>query len=186
MAAVRSSIFPELRTHRFLLRQIVAADAPTIFKGLSDPRVIAHYGVSYESLEATRRQMAWFEQIYAEDSGIWWGICEPHNRTHLMGATGLNNVSQAHRRGELGYWLLPEYWGRGIAQECVVALLAYAFDTMALHRIGAEVESDNHRSLKLLEQLGFQCEGIRRDYELKQGTFVSLKDYSLLSTDPCR
>ena len=69
--------FPELRTPRFLLRRIAPADAEAVFLGLSDPKVIQHYGVSYQTPEEARFQMRWFEDLLAQGTGIWWAICEP-------------------------------------------------------------------------------------------------------------
>lgn len=175
--------FPSLRTSRFLLRQIDSNDRAAVFRGLSDPRVIANYGVSYSSLEEAQRQMDWFREIYCNSTGIWWAICRTQESPALLGAVGLNDISTLHRRGEIGYWLMPEHWGQGIGHECVLAVLTFAFGGLGLHRIGAEVDLDNHRSSALLEKLGFQLEGVRRGYEFKAGVPLDLKCYSLLATD---
>jgi ribosomal-protein-alanine N-acetyltransferase len=186
MASFDAPTFPTLHSPGFLLRRITQADLPAVFRGLSDPRVIAHYGVSYASAEETQRQMDWFEAIHANGTGLWWAICRSLERPGLLGAVGLNDISRVHRRAELGYWLMPEHWGCGIARECVSALLSFAFGPLGLHRIGAEVDLDNHRSSRLLERLGFQLEGVRRGYELKAGSFLDLKVYSRLATDSGR
>jgi [ribosomal protein S5]-alanine N-acetyltransferase len=180
---MESRPFPELRTARFRLRRIVPADIDAVFRGLSDPAVIAHYGVSYETLEATQRQMDWFEEIHAAGTGTWWGISEPAPGAPLIGACGLNDIQAEHRRGELGYWLMPECWGHGIAAECVGAMLEHAWGPMALHRVAAEVEVENHASRRVLDRLGFRLEGIRRDYERKHGSFIDLMIYARLATD---
>jgi ribosomal-protein-alanine N-acetyltransferase len=176
--------FPVIATARFLLRRIVASDAEAVFLGLSDPRVILHYGVSYRTREEAEAQMRWFEDIHAQGTGIWWGLCEPSNPSTLIGAAGLNDLSTRHRRAELGYWLFPVHWGRGAASECVSALLAHAFGAMNLHRVAAEVDVDNLRSIALLERLGFAFEGVRRGCELKDGKYLDLRVYSRLATDP--
>lgn len=175
--------FPELRTARFLLRLIVPADAEAVFVGLSDPRVIRHYGVSYRTREEAEVQMRWFEDLLAQGTGIWWAVCEPSNPATLVGAAGLNDVCTKHLRGELGYWLLPDHWGRGVAGECVAAVLDYGYGVMKLHRVAADVDVDNLRSIALLERLGFQFEGVRRGCELKDGQHIDLRVYSRLATD---
>lgn len=184
MVAWVPSPFVELTTSRFRLRRIVPADIGRVFQGLSDPLVIAHYGVAYDSLEATQRQMDWFEEIRAAGTGVWWGICEPGGDAALFGACGLNDIKAEHGRGELGYWLLPGHWGRGVATECVGAVLEHAFGKMGLHRVGADVEVDNHGSRRLLERLGFRLEGVRRSYERKDGAHIDLMYYGRLATDP--
>jgi ribosomal-protein-alanine N-acetyltransferase len=180
---MESRPFPELRTARFRLRRIVPADIDVVFRGLSDPAVIAHYGVSYETREATQRQMDWFEEIHSAGTGRWWGISGLEPGAPLIGACGLNDICAEHCRGELGYWLLPDYWGRGIAAQCVGAMLEHAYGPMGLHRVAAEVEVDNHASRRLLDRLGFRHEGTRRGYERKHGSFIDLMIYARLATD---
>lgn len=58
--------FPELETTRFYLKQIVDADQPFIFEGLSHPQVIPFYGVRYYTLKATKVQMDFYENIWKE------------------------------------------------------------------------------------------------------------------------
>ncbi|MEH6436896.1 GNAT family N-acetyltransferase [Massilia sp. DD77] len=178
-----SSPCPGIRTARFVLRGFREDDLPRVFRGLGDPRVIAHYGVSYATLEATRAQMRWFQQLETEGTGKWWAICPADEPGQLIGACGVNDIVHAHRRAELGYWLFPEYWGQGIAHECVAAMIKHVFDTMPIYRIGAEVEVDNEASARLLRKLGFSHEGTRRAYEFKNGAPLDLQLFSLLASD---
>lgn len=184
MEPVARSEFPVIRTSRFLLRQITRDDIAAIFQGLSDPRVHSTCGVSYDTLQATQRQMDWYEALYANGTGIWWAICANDKQPDLLGTCGFSSHDCPHRRAEIGYWLLPENWGRGMAGECVAAVVSHGFEVMGLHRISADVDVGNHRSSQLLERLGFRFEGIRRGCEFKQGRFLDLQCYSRLSSDP--
>jgi RimJ/RimL family protein N-acetyltransferase len=49
-----------------------------------------------------------------------------------------------------------------------------------LNRIGAQIYAFNARSIRLFEGLGFRCEGARRQYVFKDGTFKDEVLYSLL------
>jgi ribosomal-protein-alanine N-acetyltransferase len=175
---------PELRTERCLLRRIRPADITAVFRGLSDPRVIANYGVRFGTLEDTRVQMDWYARIEAEGSGRWWAVCEPYRPDELIGAVGLNDIVARHRRGEVGYWLLPQWWSRGLATECLAAVVEHAFGAMALHRLAAEVDVGHVRSAAVLRRLGFRLEGVRRGWEIKDGRHLDLEVYSRLATDP--
>ena len=177
------SPFPDLNTERCVLRRIVPEDAPRVFLGLSHPEVVEHYGVRYQSLEHTQVQMDWFEEIYASGTGIWWGIALLSQPKQLIGATGLNDLVIEHRRAEMGYWLLPEWWRQGLARECVAAMLNFAFTTLQLYRIGAEADFDNDPSIQLLKKLGFQQEGTRRAFEFKNGAPLDLVQFSRLASD---
>ncbi len=52
--------FPVIRTERLLLRQFTGSDLENVYQGLSHPDIIKYYGVSYNSLEATKAQMEFF------------------------------------------------------------------------------------------------------------------------------
>jgi ribosomal-protein-alanine N-acetyltransferase len=175
--------FPEFSLQRVKLRRIRQADVEMVFAGLSNPEVIKHYGVSYTTLASTGAQMRWFEEILQERSGIWWAIARCDDDS-MIGACGFNNWSHTHRNAELGYWLLPDYWGQGLLTAALPLVLRYGFDHMRLHRIHAEVEPENAPSCALLKKLGFYLEGTLRDVELKDGKFLSLYQYSMLSSDP--
>lgn len=174
----------EIQTARLLLRPFTHSDLEGVFKGLSDPNVIRHYGVSYATLEETAEQMSWYEHIQQTETGQWWCICLADSPMQLIGGCGLNDLQQEHRRAEIGYWLLPIFWHQGLAAEAVSAMLRYAFQSMNLHRIGADVDIDNHASASLLYRLGFVREGIRRGFEIKDGHPIDLQLFSLLATDP--
>ncbi len=169
--------FPEIHTPRFRLRQFGAADLAFVYKGLSDPQVIRYYGVSFDSPEATRTQLEWYAALEKNKTGIWWAICDAEEQTPL-GAAGLNNLVAPHRKAELGFWLLPEYWGNGIIQEAVPFICRYAFDTLGLHRIEAFVETENENSARTLRKLNFRHEGTMSDCEVKNGKFLSLDIYA--------
>ncbi|MGX5725994.1 GNAT family N-acetyltransferase [Metapseudomonas otitidis] len=175
--------FPEFFLPRCTLRRIHPRDVGAIFAGLSHPQVIAHYGVSYDSLEATDEQMRWYDSLLKERQGIWWGIALP-GRRELVGACGFNDWSHADRSLDIGYWLMPEHWSQGLMQACLPTILRFALATLSVHRIHADVEPENPASARLLERLGFVLEGTLRDVECKDGRFLSLHQYSLLATDP--
>jgi len=173
--------FPELTTGRFLLRQITLADQQVVFKGLSDPQVIKYYGISYTSFEATADQMKFYDELLKEETGIWWAICFKKNPAEMIGACGFNYRNREHKKIEIGYWLLPEYFGKGIMSETIPEIIRYAFTEMDIHRIEALVEDGNNYSTKLLKKLGFTYEGTLTDSEIKNGQFISLQYWALLN-----
>jgi len=174
-----SKIFPNLRTERLLLRQFIPKDIEQVFEGLSNPEVVKYYGVSYHSLSETEDQMKWFKSLEAEGTGMWWAInaLDDHQ---FYGALGFNNLSTAHRKAELGFWLLPSYWGKGIMREAINGVCEYGFEKIKLHRIEAMVESENENSKRSLENTGFNHEGQMQDCEIKNGKFISLDVYAKL------
>jgi ribosomal-protein-alanine N-acetyltransferase len=175
-------MFPELQTTRFLLRKIQPADQPFIFEGLSHPQVIPHYGVQYKTLEETTLQMQYYSRLSKEQTGTWWKIVD-RATFEKVGAIGYNNFSVQHNKCEIGYWLLPPYWRKGIIAETLAAMLAYLFDIKKVNRIEALVEEGNTASCKVAQKAGFTLEGVLRDYERKDNRYISLRLYSLLAAD---
>jgi ribosomal-protein-alanine N-acetyltransferase len=168
-----------IQLNQLRLRAFRADDLPFVFAGLSDPKVIQYYGISYQTERQCEAQMLWYQRIASEGTGYWLAIESAQNQQPL-GALGLNDICRQHHQAALGYWLLPQYWGRGIMKEALRGLLHFAFEQMKLHRIYAEVELENIASQQLLQALNFRMEGISRDCEFKDPTFISLMNYALL------
>ena len=64
---------------------------------------------------------------------------------------------------ELGYRLCLEHWGKGYATEAVRAMLQWAYGALDLNRVEAELDTRNAASARVLEKLGFEREGLRRE-----------------------
>ncbi len=174
-----ATVFPIIKTDRLLLRQFSDADLENVFKGLSHPAVIKHYGISFRSIEATKEQMNWFSNLEKTGTGIWWAICSV-NDAIFYGAVGLNSLLKEHRKSEIGFWLLPGFWKKGIMTEAIPLICNYAFTELGLHRIEGLVETENAGCKRLMAKLNFRYEGTMRECEIKNGTFISLDIYAKL------
>ena len=74
-----AAYFPILNTDRLLLRRFVETDLENVFNGLSHPDVIKYYGVSYQTIEATKEQMKFFADLERNETGIWWAVSSLDN-----------------------------------------------------------------------------------------------------------
>lgn len=171
--------FPEIKTQRLLLRQFNANDLENVYRGLSHPEVIKYYGVSYPTQEAAREQMTYFSDLEKNGTGIWWAICSIKDQT-FYGAVGFSSLSSAHQKAEIGFWLLPDYWRKGILTEALPIICRFGFDQLRLHRIEAIVETENTNCKNALNNLGFTHEGTMKECEVKNGEFISLDIYAQL------
>jgi ribosomal-protein-alanine N-acetyltransferase len=109
----------------------------------------------------------------------WW-LClrsEPHA---LVGSIGLTAIARGpFQNAMLGYALDGQLQGRGLMREGLAVVIEFAFSCeMHLHRIQANVRPENLRSLRLLEQLGFEREGFARDYLFIDGAW---RDHAMLA-----
>lgn len=169
--------FPIIKTERLLLRQFADNDLENVFEGLSHPEVIKYYGVSFQTLEATKEQMLFFADLEKNDTGIWFAICSADNKT-FYGAGGLNNLSKEHKKAEIGFWLVPHFWGNGIIKEAIPLICNYGFNDLELYRIEGFVESENKNCKSIMAKLDFQYEGTMKDCEIKNDKFISLDIYA--------
>lgn len=174
--------FPIIKTERLLLRQFKENDLQNVFKGLSNPDIIKYYEISFDSLEATKEQIDWFAQLEKSETGIWWAICSLDNKT-FYGAGGLNSLNKEHKKAEIGFWLLTDFWGQGIMTEVMPIICNYGFNNLGLHRIEGFVDSDNINCKKAMSKLNFQYEGTMRDCEMKDNKFISLDIYAIIKIE---
>lgn len=175
-----SADFPVLETDRFILRQFTGNDLENVFQGLSNPEVIRYYGVWFVDLEATHQQLDWFKNLEKEEKGIWWAIAS-RDSGNFYGACGLNDLDTTHKKAEVGFWLLPEYWGNGIMVEVMPRICHYGFEKLKLHRLEGFVESENRNCKKALAKLDFRYEGTMTDCEIKDGKYISLDIYAMIN-----
>lgn len=172
-------IISQIQTPRLLLRQVIESDLENLFKGLSHPEVIKYYGVSFNTLEETKEQLKFYKDLELDGTGIFWAVCSADNET-FYGVGGFNNLSKEHQKAEIGFWLLPEFWGQGIMQEGMNAMCEYAFQKMNLHRIEGFVESENEICKRAISKLRFQYEGTMKECEIKNGKFISVDIFARL------
>jgi [ribosomal protein S5]-alanine N-acetyltransferase len=166
-------IFPELKSDQLFLRRIIIADKGKIFEGLSNKDVIRFYGVSYDTLDSIQEQMDWYQDLEDTGTGLWWAITDARDGT-FYGACGLHDIDFDHLKAEIGIWILPQFWGRGLMTAATKLMLQYGFGRLNLHRLEGNLETGNETALKAFLKLGFQLEGTLRDAEIKEGKFISV------------
>lgn len=82
----------------------------------------------------------------------YWPIFELKTG-HFMGCCGLR--PHGAKEYEIGFHLLPAFWGRGYAAESARAVIGYAFTVLKAEKLFAGHNPHNRKSQKLLNRLGF-------------------------------
>jgi [ribosomal protein S5]-alanine N-acetyltransferase len=114
----------------------------------------------YYTLE---RQQAYIDETQkrlAERSGATFGVflCESDELVGFLGLFGV--IRGGFQEARIGYMLAERHSGRGYATQAVELAIAYAFETLDLHRIETGVQLDNPASMRVLTKAGFREEGI--------------------------
>ena len=169
MAFAWGETLPALPAARVRLRHLTVADAEDVFAIFSDPEVTRYWSTG--PMAAVAEAAAYIEGIHAalrRRDLFQWGV-EQIDSGRIVGTCTLLNLSAAHQRAEIGFAVARAFWGRGLARETAAAAAAFAFEQLELHRLEADVDPRNERSLRLLEGLGFRREGILRERYLISG-----------------
>ncbi len=85
--------------------------------------------------------------------------------------------------GHVGYWIDRQLAGRGYVPEAVVVVLAFAFDTIALHRVEISIIPRNYASLRVVEKLGLRSEGIAQKYLEIDGNWEDHAKFAITSEE---
>ena len=171
--------FPTLGTARLDLRAPRAADADDIFVFRSDPEVQKYNGVPMADVAEVAGLLDFSRDQFAGQHGILWAVAQ-RDENKVVGLAGLSYDSY-HARAALGYDFARQYWGRGLATEALHAVIRFGFVEMGLNRIEAETIADNFASVRVLEKLGFTCEGVRKAYSFEDdGAYHDDAIYALL------
>ncbi len=90
-------------------------------------------------------------------------------------------ASEQHRQGEIGFMTHPAHHGHGYATEAARPLLAFAFETLGLHRVVGRLEPRNIASARVLEKLGMRREAHFIENEWVKGEWQSELVYAMLA-----
>lgn len=175
------SPFPILATERLLMRELCLADCHDFKEIFSSEKVMAYYGMfPVDNLEIVLQLIESLRSYYYEDRGIRWAILN-RQTGQFMGTCGFHNCNNAARRAEIGYELHEDFWGHGYIKEAIEAMKGYGCSAMNLHRIEAMVYPENIGSIKALEALGFEKEGLLKGYAYFRNIYQDLLMFSWIN-----
>ena len=159
------SRLPTLQTPRLTLRSLEVSDDADVFAVFSDPMVMRYWdGAVMKTREDAMKYIDHIHHGFRRRELFQWGIAD-RETSAVLGTCTLTHFSPIHERAEIGFAIRQERWGQGLGSEAVAAVVAFAFEKLNLHRIEADVDPRNERSLRVVERLGFRREGhIRERY----------------------
>ena len=132
---------------------------------------------------AFRRRLRRYAQDIRDDQAYPFFVFRAPDDA-LLGGLTLSNIRRGVAQScALGYWMGAPYAGRGHMTAAVRAVLPFVFDTLCLHRLEAACLPHNLPSIRLLERVGFQREGLARRYLCINGVWQDHLLYALLRDD---
>jgi RimJ/RimL family protein N-acetyltransferase len=172
-----------LATERLRLRDARESDFAAVNAYASDPEVTRFTGWGPNSEEETRAFLAQAAATTrAEPRSDFALLVERRGDGRVVGGCGIRTALR-EREWEIGYVLAREVWGQGLATECVRALVAFGFGALGAHRLRAGVFPGNAASARVLEKVGFTCEGRARRTIFARGEWHDERIFALLEDD---
>ena len=187
-AATSGDIGPVLETNRVVLRAPQMSDYPA----WAELRAASQdFLVPWEPLWAPdelsrasfRRRIRHYLRDMREDVGYALFVYDGRSSA-LVGGVTLCNVRRGVTQScTLGYWVGAAYARQGYMTAAVRAVVPFVFDSLGLHRLEAACLPTNTASMRLLERVGFQREGLARRYLRINGEWRDHVLYALLEAD---
>ncbi|MGH3375287.1 MAG: GNAT family N-acetyltransferase [Actinoallomurus sp.] len=111
------------------------------------------------SLPATPREFQAYLTRYSgpdEESSL---VCV-RDTGAIAGLVNINSIIRGRfQGGSLAYAAFAPSAGQGYLSEGLGLVLRHAFEHLRLHRLEAQIQPENHASLKLVRRCGFRYEG---------------------------
>ena len=176
-----------IKTPRLTLRDTRKSDAPAVFSIFSNPQVTEHYDCKPFTDEAQAENWVdTYRSAYSADKIEFFRWAITDNTDELIGSCGIHAINPDYYSLEIGYELHPDHWGMGLATEAVKGMLSYCFKvdfTFPINRVAATTDLNSPRSISVLNKLGFQEEGVLREYGYWKDRFHDVRLFSLLRKD---
>lgn len=154
-----------MTTSRLTLRRFTDADVPVVAATMQVPEVIEKLlWVPFPYRDADARYFV--SDIAGEDPGTFAISCQ----NTLVGCISVGT--------RLGYWIVPQVWGRGIAFEAAQPVLNAHFAKHSASVLAGYV-GKHPRSRRVLEKLGFQDVAVREEYSDALGRNVPFQEMQL-------
>ena len=112
--------------------------------------------------------------------GCRFWMAEKTSPSYILGSVALSGiVLGSFQSANVSYRSDKDHLGRGFVTEAMARLVAYAFHTVGLHRLEANIMPRNKPSLRVADKLGFVCEGLARGYLNINGVWEDHKKMAL-------
>jgi [ribosomal protein S5]-alanine N-acetyltransferase len=167
----------ELQTSRLLLRPFRLEDAEDVFSYWHDEAFV--FFLTRLPPPGSRAEV---EEALLKISRTPW---EENPRFavvlqgRVIGEVSLG-IEPSDQTANLGYAIARQHWGRGFATEAARAVVDYGFGSFGLAKVFARADPRNVASIRVLEKLKMQREGLLRSHFIRRGERVDRLMYGLL------
>jgi len=154
----------EITAGRLHLRPYTEADIEAVYACCQDPDIQRWTTVPVPYLRAHAEEYVRANTVdgWRAGTGNSFAVVDSVENT-LLASIGLVRFQDGRTIGEVGYWVVPEARGQGVATQATQVVARWAFADLGLARLEWMAEVGNEASRRVAEKAGFTIEGVLRD-----------------------
>lgn len=155
------------------LRAVEPSDIDLIFEWENDPSIwhLSNTLSPFSRFDLEQYVLNASKDIYSAKQLRLMIELTKNNRT--IGSIDLFDFEPMHRRAGIGILINNQERNKGYASEAIELLLDYSSKTLNLHQLFCNIETNNKISLELFKKKNFKEIGIKKDWNLRNGQWVS-------------
>jgi len=162
------------------LTAIAKEDLPAMARWYQDAGLLRLWNADAARPQTEAELAKWLEEEAKKPNAFYFAI-RPLEGETLLGAIELDGILWNHQVGWVAVGLGDRaHWGKGYGRDAMQIVLRFAFQELNLHRVQLTVFAYNERALALYERLGFQREGVYREFIQRDGARYDMYLYGLL------
>jgi ribosomal-protein-alanine N-acetyltransferase len=164
---------------RVTLRHLASADQDE-FLGLVNASADLHR--PWVSLPSTPEQYQGYLARYAQPDEESVLVCVRGSGA-IAGVVNINSIIRGRfQSASIAYAAFAPTAGQGYMTEGLTLVVRYAFEQLQLHRLEAQIQPDNHASLKLVRKVGFRYEGCSPELLYIDGAWRDHERWAITNT----
>jgi RimJ/RimL family protein N-acetyltransferase len=171
-----------LRGTQVVLRELRASDAPSLAALLTTEEVSRFIWQPPSTVEGFERFIARTAVQRAAGTCACFAVTLKGFDT-AIGIFQVRETAPNFGSAEWGFALGSAFWGTGVFDEAAGLVLAFAFETLRIHRLEARAAVRNGRGQGALRKLGAVQEGVLRKSLLRNGQYVDQLLYTIIDED---
>ncbi|GAA0421508.1 GNAT family protein [Streptomyces luteireticuli] len=177
----------DLRGHGLRLRTWYPHETDAVLRGVTDPDFL-RWNVPRLPVKDAADAAQWIRaRAEGWERNAFGAYCIADGSTDApLGDVFLNLLNPLQRIGGVGYWVLPEARGRGVARHALELITRWGFDSVGLHRIELGHAVGHEASCRIAARVGYAVEGTQRGALYRDGRRDAYRDRHLharLATD---
>jgi ribosomal-protein-alanine N-acetyltransferase len=181
----------QFQSERLTFREFREEDFPLFYSVFSNEQVMRYAWIDrFDNEEAARpyfRKILQNNLTFINREAFEFAVFSAENNVFIgFAAIEINCQNSWGGCGEIGYFLLPAFWGQGFGTEIANTLIRISFEQLKLHRVTARCNANNLRSEKVMKKAGMRKEGEFRKVRFKNSQWDNEFHYSILCDEyPC-